>query len=192
MEFIKKVITTAIVVAGLISATTKTYSQDNSVISENKTGITAESYDNMKANAANAGITFNLTNTNLDIFIDQKQLFPVIPSLVADDVITKIDASDIKNSPMSVTVYAIGITYSVNIMSGVYAKNPQLDNLHVTAYVLPASGGEKGECYRFDYTRDRYNKLNMNTTNSNDFIANTPGFTFTSWCKSTLEYENKA
>jgi hypothetical protein len=155
-------------------------------------GITAENYANMKQNVESVGFKFTQTENNLDIVIDQTKLFSSIPALVADDVITKVTEKDLKDSPMAVTVYAAGITFSVTILSGVYAMNPKLDKVHVSGYIIPRSGSEKQLCYAFDYTRDMYAKLDMDKTSTNDFINNTPGFTFSAWCTGILEKEDQA
>ncbi len=154
-----------------------------------KTAITAENYNNMKTNVESVGFNFTQTGDNLDIVIDQTKLFAGIPTLVANDVITKVNENDLKNSPMAVTVYATAITFSVTILSGVYARNPKLDKLHVTGYIIPVGGGEKKLCYSFDYTRSLYEKLDLDKTSTNDFINQTPGFTFSDWCRGILEKE---
>ncbi len=163
-----------------------------SIFAESKSGISAENYDNMKKNVESAGFNFTHTDNSLDVVIEQSKLFTAIPILVADDVITKVTEKDIKDSPMAVTVYAAGITFSVTILTGVYAMNPKLDKMHVSGYVIPSSGGEKQLCYSFDYTRDMYEKLDMDKTSTNDFINNTPGFEFSAWCRAILEKEDQA
>jgi hypothetical protein len=160
--------------------------------SVNKTGVSAAAFDTMKQNVASAGITFTQSDGNLDIVMDEAKLLAAVPALVKAGAIAKVADSDIKLAPLSIGVYAAGVTFSVTIMSGVYAKDPALDKLHVTFSVMPTDGKEKQLCYSYDYTRSMYDKLDLNTTTTNDFMTKTPGFMFSDWCKSNLDKEDKA
>lgn len=152
---------------------------------------TVSDFDTMKNNLATAGFTFTQTDGNLDILMDEAKVLAILPSLSKQGVIVKINDSDIKTAPISMSIYAMGVTSSVTIMTGIYAKDPNVDKLHVAVSVLPVGSTEKQPCYSFDYTRTMFGLLDLDKTSTNDFIAKTPGFTFEPWCKAALEKEAK-
>jgi hypothetical protein len=158
----------------------------------NKTGVSASDFETMKKNVASAGITFTQTPGNLDIVLDEATLLASFPALVKAGAVAKVTDADIKSAPLSVSIYAAGVTFSVTILSGVYAKDPALDKLHVNLTVIPSDSKDKQSCFSFDFTRAMYEKLDLNTTTTNDFMTKTPGFTFSEWCKTNLEKEDKA
>lgn len=158
----------------------------------NKSEITAADFDNMKKNVESAGFTFTQTGDKLAIVIDQAKLFSMIPTLVKADAIANVTDADLKSVPLTVTVYAAGVTFTVTIMTGVYARDPSLDKLHVTTYVIPVGSTDKKECFSYDYTRADYKNLDLDNTTTSDFLNKTPGFTFSDWCKTTLDAEEKA
>ncbi len=158
----------------------------------NKTGVSAANYDLMKKNMETAGFSFTQTGTSLDIVLDEATFLAVVPALVKEKAIIKVDENDLKMAPMTVSVYAAGVPFSVTILSGVYAKFPALDKLHVSLFVVPTGSKDKQLCFSFDYTRSLYNALDMNKTTSNDFMTKTPAFAFTDWCKGLLDGEQKA
>lgn len=177
-------------IAALTTTSLNSYAADAAAI--NKTTITQSDFNNMKENVESAGFTFSQSPDKLDISIDQTKLFNMIPTLVKADAIANVTADDIKMAPMTVTVYAAGVTFAVTIMSGIYARDTKVDKLHVTTYVTPAGTTDKKECFSFDYSRAAFDKLDLDSTTTNDFITNTPSFTFSEWCKSTLDSEEKA
>jgi hypothetical protein len=157
---------------------------------ENKGGILKEQFQTMKENVASIGITFNQAGQNLDIEMDQAKVLASIPMLEQDKAIPEIDEADLKNAPLSVSIYAIGITFSVAILTGTFANDSSLNNLHVTMNVIPSDGTAKQSCFSFDYTRDLYMKLDMGIT-TNEFINKAPNFKFSEYCKNMMEKENK-
>lgn len=189
----RRALTHIMMITSLLVTSVNTFAADAPAApASNKSGVTAAEFDNMKANVESAGFTFTQAAGKLDIVIDQAKLFNMIPTLVKADAIANVTAADLKAAPMTVTVYAAGVTFTVTIMSGIYARDNNVGNLHVTTYVIPEGSTEKKECFSYDYSRDQYNKLDLENTTTNDFLTKTPGFTFSDWCKTTLDAEEKA
>jgi hypothetical protein len=135
--------------------------------------------------------TFKQTKDQLNITIDEKTAVDALPALEAEGVIPKIAPADIVRAPLGMSVAVVGVSFSVVILDSVYAGNAATDKLIVQAFVLPIGSKQKQLCYTFDYSRDMYKKMDFNKLTPKDFMLNTPGFTFTDWCRTNMQKEGK-
>lgn len=143
-------------------------------------------------NLAAIGVTFTQDGENIDVIVDQKKAVAAIPVLESQGVIPKIATEDVKKSPLALSVGVIGISFTIVIMNMVFTENPSMKEVKVQTYVLPSENKEKQLCFSFNYTRDMFNKMNLDTLTPKDFVVNTSGFTFSQWCRTNMEKESKS
>lgn len=160
--------------------------------SETNAATTPSNADKVKENIAKLGVVYTYSDGNLAITIDQKTVIDSVPSLMASGVLPKIEQRDLNKMPLAVAVDVVGVTFSIIILKSVFDENKTLDKLHVTAFLTPNSNDEKQLCYSFDYSRDMYQKLDFDKLTPKDFILQTPGFTFSTWCSNALNKESEA
>lgn len=142
-------------------------------------------------NLQSAGITFQRTASGVDVMITEQKVISALPMLTSHKVIPKLADKDVHAQPVTITTI-IGITFTVAILEDVYTKDKSVDKIHVQAYSLPGTDGDKQPCYSFDYTRADFEKLDLNKTTPKNFAATAPGFNFNPWCKNMMDLEAKA
>ncbi len=142
-------------------------------------------------NLAAVGVTYEQKGDKLDIIIDEKKAVNAMPALEKAGVIPKIPVADIKRAPLGMSVAVVGVSFTVVIVDALYGSDPKLDKLHVQAYVEPLDSKDKQACYSFDYNNAMHKKMNLNTVTPKDFMMNTPGFTFSEWCRLHINSETK-
>jgi hypothetical protein len=145
----------------------------------------------VKDNLASIGITYDLAGSTMEVLIDQQKVLSSVPALAKEDIIPKVTASELKKVPTSITVYAVGVPFTIILLSDTYKQSPTLDKVHVDAYMMPTGSTKKELCYSFDYDAAQFGKLNLNTVTANNFITGTAGFKFSLWCKAVLDKEEK-
>lgn len=168
-----------------------TFAQQTEAAPAVQTTDKAEIQKRFIENLAAIGVTFTQNGQNIDVLIDQKKAIAAIPVLESQGVIPKIATEDVKKSPLALSVGVIGISFTIVIMNMVFTENPDLKNVKVQTYVLPQEGKDKELCFSFNYTRQMFDKMNLDTLTPKDFVVGTPGFTFSEWCKTNMEKETK-
>lgn len=152
---------------------------------------TAGDENTFRQNLNAAGLTYELTGSNLSINVDQGKMVDALPRLQSLGYLSsKIPDSAIKQKPTLIT-FTIGIIFTTAILHYNYEVNKSLDKIHVTSYIIPkdASAGSKQECYSFDFTRALFDKTDWNKLSYNDFIKMIPNFNFTTWCRNQMTKE---
>lgn len=135
------------------------------------------------------GITFTQTGSNIDIIIDEQKTLNALPKLISKGILSMLDAKVVNTAPLSISIIIVGISSTLNILNSAFQNNNNLNTVHVNGYVIPLGATNKQPCYSFDYDRNKFMMLNLEILKTRDFVANTPGFTFSNWCSTNLTNE---
>lgn len=163
----------------ILSATTSDLSQ-----LENPFG----SIDQFNKHLAQIGITYTLTNDNVEIIVDQTKALNSLPLLISRGLVSRLDSEYVNVAPFSVSVVLVGVSSTINILNSIFERN-EPDKLHVDAYLIPIGAKIKKLCYTFDYDREKFEILDLGILTPRVFVKSTPQFAFSDWCKTNLDNE---
>jgi hypothetical protein len=141
-------------------------------------------------NAATIGITHKLSGQDLSFIIDQKKLLKFVPKLqkagFIDPVLTTTEVSFYQ----PLLAASVSIPYITQIIKNIYSTNPNIDQIHVYAYLFARDlygNNEKSYCYSFDFDRTLYQKINWKAFRPVNIKQIAPNFKTSDICRNLVE-----